>query len=260
MGYYALGGRETDRRLFQLIKTYIETDVNRRREYVKNVATGSYKYFLSLPVFTLNETKFYFLPVEKAMSQLPHILSDYMLVFAVPVLTHDPNFTNHEDPIQLKQLEKCLWLILEPLISNKEFFCFGFYKNLIDRMKHHKDSYKSDDDATNCVSNCRAMDRYSISTNFVVQRIRFSNIVTSFDLFYFLLVSYRKCGQYVTLPCMSFTPSRPTMTPEISHWTLEYQICISRHSQIRLKTISSMCRLICSQQQRPVKKWALYYQ
>lgn len=40
MGYYALGGRETDRRLFQLIKTYIETDVNRRREYVKNVATG----------------------------------------------------------------------------------------------------------------------------------------------------------------------------------------------------------------------------
>lgn len=86
------------------------------------------------------------------MSQLPHILSDYMLVFAVPVLTHDPNFTNHDDPVQLKQLEKCLWLILEPLISNKEFFCFGFYKNLIDRMKHHKDSYKSDDDATNCVS------------------------------------------------------------------------------------------------------------
>ncbi|KAJ6650026.1 Sister chromatid cohesion protein PDS5 like B-B [Pseudolycoriella hygida] len=126
MGYYALGGRETDRRLFQLIKTYIETDVNRRREYVKNVAT-----------------------VEKAMSQLPHILSDYMLVFAVPVLTHDPNFTNYDDPIQLKQLEKCLWIILEPLISNKEFFCFGFYKNLIDRMKHHKDSYKSDDDATN---------------------------------------------------------------------------------------------------------------
>lgn len=86
------------------------------------------------------------------MSQLPHILSDYMLVFAVPVLTHDPNFTNYEDPAQLKQLEKCLWLILEPLISNKEFFCFGFYKNLIDRMKHHKDSYKSDDDAMNCVS------------------------------------------------------------------------------------------------------------
>lgn len=98
------------------------------------------------------------------MSQLPHILSDYMLVFAVPVLTHDPNFTNFEDPVQLKQLEKCLWLILEPLISNKEFFCFGFYKNLIDRMKHHKDSYKSDDDATNCVSSGTQSLRFQILT------------------------------------------------------------------------------------------------
>lgn len=150
MGYYALGGRETDRKLFQLIKTYIETDVNRRREYVKNVATGCTLCHYALNRFELNDK--IKISVEKAMSQLPHILSDYMLVFAVPVLTHDPNFTNYDDPVQLKQLEKCLWLILEPLISNKEFFCFGFYKNLIDRMKHHKDSYKSDDDATNYVS------------------------------------------------------------------------------------------------------------
>lgn len=118
------------------------------------------------------------------MSQLPHILSDYMLVFAVPVLTHDPNFTNYEDPVQLKQLEKCLWLILEPLISNKEFFCFGFYKNLIDRMKHHKDSYKSDDDATNYVSKDAVLRRLTILIEF----------------FFFFL--YRKCGLFVTLLCM----------------------------------------------------------
>lgn len=130
MGYYALGGRETDRKLGHLIKTHIETDVNRRREYVKTFAT-----------------------VERAMSQLPHILPDYTLVFAVPVLTHDPNFTNYEDHQQLKAIEKCLWLILEPLISNKEFFCFAFYKNLIDRMKNHKDALKPDDDATNYVRN-----------------------------------------------------------------------------------------------------------
>lgn len=176
------------------------------------------------------------------MSQLPHILSDYMLVFAVPVLTHDPNFTNHDDPVQLKQLEKCLWLILEPLISNKEFFCFGFYKNLIDRMKHHKDSYKSDDDATNCVS----------VPNFAK--------IVKIEIFIFFLPLHRKCGLYVTLPCMSFIPSQPTMTPEIFHWTLEYQICISKHSQIRSKTISFMCRLTCSLQQQPVRKWELCYQ
>lgn len=127
MGYYALGGRETDKRLSNLLKTYIETDVNRRREYVKTFAT-----------------------VERAMSQLPHILPDYMLVFAVPVLTHDPRFTSTEDRIQLKQIEKCLWLILEPLITNKEFFCNGFYKNIIDRMKNHKDAFKPDDEGTNC--------------------------------------------------------------------------------------------------------------
>lgn len=86
------------------------------------------------------------------MSQLPHILPDYMLVFAVPVLTHDPNFTSVNDPIQLKQIEKCLWLILEPLITNREFFCFGFYKNLIQRMKNHRDAYKPDDSTVNHVS------------------------------------------------------------------------------------------------------------
>jgi sister chromatid cohesion protein PDS5 len=60
MGYYALGGRETDKRLVgfffvvflhasihfpfdrlsQTLKTNIETDVNRRREYVKTFASG----------------------------------------------------------------------------------------------------------------------------------------------------------------------------------------------------------------------------
>ncbi|XP_055601218.1 sister chromatid cohesion protein PDS5 homolog B [Uranotaenia lowii] len=127
MGYYVLGGRETDRKLQQQIKTNIEADVNRRREYVKTFAT-----------------------VERAMSQLPHVLPDYMLVFAVPVLTHDPRFTRHTDPVQLRQIERCLWMILEPLVTNKEFFCFGFYKNLIERMKNHKDAFKPDDEETNC--------------------------------------------------------------------------------------------------------------
>lgn len=86
------------------------------------------------------------------MIQMPHILPDYMLVFAVPVLTHDPNFTNANDPIQLKQVEKCLWLILEPLITNPDFFCFGFYKNLVQRMKNHRDAFKPDDPAINHVS------------------------------------------------------------------------------------------------------------
>uniref|UniRef100_A0A182WEA9 Uncharacterized protein n=1 Tax=Anopheles minimus TaxID=112268 RepID=A0A182WEA9_9DIPT len=126
MGYYALGGREMDQNLFNQIKSNIETDVNRRREYVKNFTT-----------------------VERGMSQLPHILPDYMLVFAVTILTHDPQFTRPADPAQLRHIERCLWLVLEPLVMNKEFFCFSFYKNLIERIKHHKDALKPDDEETN---------------------------------------------------------------------------------------------------------------
>uniref|UniRef100_U5EGZ1 Putative sister chromatid cohesion complex cohesin subunit pds5 n=1 Tax=Corethrella appendiculata TaxID=1370023 RepID=U5EGZ1_9DIPT len=126
MGFYALGGREQDKRLSQQIKSNIELDVNRRREYVKTIAA-----------------------VEKARDQLPLILPDYMLVFAVPILTHDPNFTKYDDPLQLKQIEKCLWLILEPLVTNKEYFSYGFYKNIIERMKNHKDACKTDDDSVN---------------------------------------------------------------------------------------------------------------
>lgn len=110
------------------IQGFMELDINRRREYLKTCAQ-----------------------VETAMGQLPLILPDYMLVFAVAVLTHDPNFKKYDDVTQLKQIEKCLWLILEPLISNKEYFCFGFYKNLIDRIKLHKDAINPFDDDTNFV-------------------------------------------------------------------------------------------------------------
>lgn len=104
-----------------------------------------------------------FFIVEKAMHQLPHILPDYMLVFAVPVLTHDQTFTAVDDPVQLKQIEKCLWLILEPLITNKEFFCFGFYKNLVERMKNHKDAFRPDDEDTNQVKKIQIKLKFEMS-------------------------------------------------------------------------------------------------
>lgn len=44
----------------------------------------------------------YIVTVERAVSQLPHILPDYMLVFAVPILTHDPAFTAYDNVAQLK--------------------------------------------------------------------------------------------------------------------------------------------------------------
>lgn len=83
------------------------------------------------------------------MGQLPHILPDYMLVFAVPILAHDHSFERWDDVSELTKARACLWFILEPLMMKNEYFCFGFYKNLIERMKNHKDAIKGNDDSVN---------------------------------------------------------------------------------------------------------------
>lgn len=129
MGLYALGGREPDRRLRALLRQYVLADVQRRRDYIRTITVGT--------------------KMERAMSQLPHILPDYMLVFSVPVLTHDPFFTKFDNLEQLKVIKQCLWFILEPLITRNDFYCYGFYKNLVERMKNHKDALCEDDDTVN---------------------------------------------------------------------------------------------------------------
>lgn len=41
MGFYALSGYETDRRLANSLRVYMDTDVVRRREYVKTISMGT---------------------------------------------------------------------------------------------------------------------------------------------------------------------------------------------------------------------------
>lgn len=69
--------------------------------------------------------------------QTLYILPDFMLAFAIPILVNDPFFTNHEDPVQLKAVEKCLRFVLEPLMAKADSFSYSFYKNLIEKMKNH---------------------------------------------------------------------------------------------------------------------------
>jgi sister-chromatid-cohesion protein PDS5 len=81
----------------------------------------------------------------------PQTSPDYMLAYAVAVLAHDPSFKDPSDISELKQVEKCLWLILEPLLANKELSSIGFYNSILDRIKHHKSAYKPDDELINHV-------------------------------------------------------------------------------------------------------------
>jgi len=129
MGLYALAGLEADKRLRGLAKQFMLNDISKRRDYMKNLMLGG-----------LN---------EKASAELPHIMPDYMLVFAVPVLTHDPAFISHTDTEYLKRIRQALWFILEPLMLKNENYSFGFYQELIMKMKHHKDAMKGDDEAVN---------------------------------------------------------------------------------------------------------------
>ncbi|XP_018561766.1 sister chromatid cohesion protein PDS5 homolog B [Anoplophora glabripennis] len=130
MGYYALAGREMENRLRTTVRNYMIADINRRRDYVKTLTMGAGQ-------------------ADKAMSQLPHILPDYMLVFAVPVLAHDPHLSKWDDVQELTKAKQCLWFILEPLVTKSDYFSYGFYKTLIERMKNHKDAVRPDDDCIN---------------------------------------------------------------------------------------------------------------
>ena len=77
-------------------------------------------------------------------------MPDYMLVFAIAVLAHHPEFESVSDVDVLKRLRSALWYIMEPLMSKNDNFSFGFYKALVEKIKNHVDAM--DEDVYNNVS------------------------------------------------------------------------------------------------------------
>ena len=55
-------------------------------------------------------------------------MPDYMLVFAVPILAHLPEFTAYDDHDALTTVRDALYFVMEPLITKNENFSFNFYK------------------------------------------------------------------------------------------------------------------------------------
>lgn len=53
---------------------------------------------------------------------------------------------------ELQIAQQCLWFVLEPLVTKNDYFSYGFYKTLIEKMKNHKDAVRPDDDHLNYVS------------------------------------------------------------------------------------------------------------
>ena len=129
MGVYALAGTEEDKRIKAIIRRYMLADISKRRDYQRDLQMSG--------------------GMERMADKLPYILPDYMLVYAVPILAHDPEFTSHTNTEQLLRIRQCLWFVLEPLMNKNENYCFGFYKALIERMKNHRDALKPDDEDAN---------------------------------------------------------------------------------------------------------------
>merc|ERR1719452_285334 len=115
MGMYVMAGMEADKRLRSTTKSYMLSDINKRRDYMKSLMLSGAS--------------------EKIASELPHIMPDYMLVFAVPLLTHDPSFSSSTDIEYLKRIKQALWFILEYLMKH-DSYSFGFYQELIQKMKN----------------------------------------------------------------------------------------------------------------------------
>jgi sister chromatid cohesion protein PDS5 len=95
---------------------------------------------------------FVFTAVDRVSQQLDRILPDYMILFAIPILSHVSGFERYNDVEMLMKLHNSLIFIMEPLITKNDNFSFGFYKALLEKMKMHKDKKNPDDEATNYVS------------------------------------------------------------------------------------------------------------
>lgn len=85
------------------------------------------------------------------MAQLPHILPDYMLLFAISILTHSPVYKDNRDEESLTLMQQCLWFILEPLITKNDSYNFGFYKEMLERVKNYVDAVEPINETVNGV-------------------------------------------------------------------------------------------------------------
>lgn len=135
------------------MKNNYEVDVNHRREYVRTFSNGGGELLrASLKMSCSYSTKL--LSVEGALGQLANILPDYILPFAITVLSHSNIILEDRTNIEeLKNVEKCLNFILDPLINNKDTFCFSLYKNMIEKMKQAKSAYQPTNSVVNEVRN-----------------------------------------------------------------------------------------------------------
>lgn len=127
-GYFALAGKEIDKENKNLARKYLEKFINHKRKNIKTLPDEN---------------------VNNILKENHHLLPDFMIVYAILVLAHDPEFSDILDDNQLKIREQYLWFILEPLLNNNEYFSYNFYEKLFMKLKNYRVANKSKNDDVN---------------------------------------------------------------------------------------------------------------
>ncbi|KAL4230738.1 Sister chromatid cohesion protein PDS5 A [Mactra antiquata] len=123
MSIFSLAANDPVRERRTCIKRYIQLNIQRRRDFLKqNTALGG-KMYLYLP--------------------------DYAMPYTVHLLAHDPDLKSFDDVQALKNIKECLWFIMEPLVSRSEEYNYQFFRRLIENIKQAKDAQGPEDEDTN---------------------------------------------------------------------------------------------------------------
>ncbi|XP_003748624.1 sister chromatid cohesion protein PDS5 homolog B [Galendromus occidentalis] len=113
MALLSYGGIEPRPQLKAKMRHYLLNNITRRREYLK-----------ANPITT---------------AKLLTILPDYVVVYLIHLMAHDPLYEDPSDVSALNRIKECLWFQLEPHCTKNENYSFSYFKKLLEGIKRSKD-------------------------------------------------------------------------------------------------------------------------
>uniref|UniRef100_UPI00359002E1 sister chromatid cohesion protein PDS5 homolog B-like isoform X1 n=2 Tax=Myxine glutinosa TaxID=7769 RepID=UPI00359002E1 len=72
--------------------------------------------------------------------QLMHLLPENVVPYMVHLLAHDPDFTDTQNPCEIDDIKRCLWLVLEVLLSRDENSSHAYMLKALENMKRMNDA------------------------------------------------------------------------------------------------------------------------
>ncbi|KAH3839436.1 hypothetical protein DPMN_112867, partial [Dreissena polymorpha] len=123
MSIFSLAANDPVRERRMQIKKFIQQNIQRRRDFLRQNTKLGGKMFLYLP--------------------------DYVMPYTIHLLAHDPDLKSYEDVQALKNIKECLWFIMEPLVARSEDYNYHFFRRLIENIKQAKDAQGPEEEDTN---------------------------------------------------------------------------------------------------------------